>query len=196
MFLQMKSFDEYYGGDRTMEILILDREGAERLNEDFKVLEKYAPEEIYYDPETGEIRYKLNYDIDYRTMPPEMKEILADHGLKELDHETFTAQVIEAQNVKFTFGRTEAILEYDYAENDFDQFYIIRENGEKLSVKKKNLREKDTFYWWLESMDPDNPMANGRTEGKSTICRCQFKYNFILAPDEKVAIEIDGQIYR
>ena len=194
LFIHMKSYDEYYGGDRTMEIMVLDKEGIERLNEDFKLLEKYAPEEIYY-PETGEVRYKVNYDFGRGPMPQEMHEILVNHGLKELDHETFTAQVIEAQNVKFTFGRTEAILEYDYTENDFDQFYIIRENGEKLSVKKKKLGEKN-LYWYLESVDPKNTLAGGRTEGKSTICKCQFKYNFILAPDEKVAIEIDGQIYR
>ncbi len=192
----MKSYDEYYGGDRTMEIMVLDKEGIERLNEDFKLLEKYAPEEIY-DPETGEVRYKVNYDFGHSSMPQEMHEILVNHGLKELDHETFTAQVIEAHNVKFTFGRTEAILEYDYTENNFDQFYIIRENGEKLSVKMKKLGEKDTFLWYLESVDYKNTFSEGRTEdNKSTIIKCQFKYNFILAPDEKVAIEINGQIYR
>ncbi len=183
LHIQLKSLDEYYGDDKTMEFLILDKQEIEKLNEEFGKL----------DPDLGMQTIGDNI-IERHTMFSEVHNILKNYGMKEIDYTDFLVQIIEAENIKFNIGRLEARLEYNYAENDFNQFYIIRESGEKYSVKK--YYSGDAFSWRIEGMDPGEAYGGGRINEKSKNCIIQFKYDFILKPDEEVSIEIDGKIYK
>lgn len=196
LYLSLTSEEEHYGGKKTIGLMVLDQQGIEDLNAEFGKLDPSVY--VKYDPETNKPVYGENR-VDRTTILPEVQEILDRFGMKELECTTAPSQVIEAENCTFIFGRTDCILRYNYDEIDFDQFYIIRENGEKISVKKEMTGDKGLTFlhaWFIEGADKHKTYPRGNFSEKKHTCEIQFKYNFILTPDEKVSIEINGQIYK
>ena len=178
--------------DKPFRFLLLDTEQWTNLKKEVGDLN--AEELITYTPVFDE-ETKLCVDVipdfpeDY--VQPEVLDILEKYDLNSINGFTSEPQIIKIENMKFEIGRMSMIIHYDNFKCPIDEFVLRREDGREY----KAVRDKDT--WRLE-WNSDKPIVyceSVSVREKNGEVESRFAYGFILDMNEKVTIEINGEIY-
>lgn len=188
--------------DKPFEFMLLDREQLEEVKNEISVLEaKVEAKElmtytIEWDEETGLVSQMIP-DYDYNYIQPEVMEILEKYDLCSVKSITSEPQIIQINNVKFVIGRMDMLLEYNTKDFSFDEFTLRREDGTEFSAHlEKHGTAFGVDYIWKVTADEDyKNLSGGSGDTKTGDWVSSFNYGFILGDNEKVKIEVDGQIY-
>ena len=186
MCFQFKSESEDYG-KRDIGFMVVDKGTYDKIVEDISNLNEEEMDVPSYDEDNRKVLYGGR---DWSEPIPEVVNILEKYDVVYLEYKSLTSQVIETENCTFIFGRTDAMLKYNKNDIDFNRFIIRRENGEEITLTREMAGE----LWHVSNMDLLNCRHWSQIK-KDGHVNSQFNYGFILGADEKVTIEIDGQIY-
>jgi hypothetical protein len=189
--------------DKPFEFMLLDREQLEEVKNEISILEaKVEAKElmtytIEWDEETGLVSQMIP-DYDYNYIQPEVMEILEKYDLCSVKSITSEPQIIQINNVKFVIGRMDMLLEYNTKDFSFDEFTLRREDGTEFSAHlEKSGSALGVDYFWKVTADEDyQNLSGGSGDTKTGDWVSSFNYGFILGDNEKVTIEVDGQIYK
>jgi hypothetical protein len=188
--------------DKPFEFMLLDREQLEEVKNEISILEaKVEAKElmtytIEWDEETGLVSQMIP-DYDYNYIQPEVMAILEKYDLCSVKSITSEPQIIQINNVKFVIGRMDMLLEYNTKDFSFDEFTLRREDGTEFSAHlEKSGSAFGVDYIWKVTADEDyHNLSGGSGDTKTGDWVSSFNYGFILGDNEKVTIEVDGQIY-
>lgn len=183
---QFKSRLEDYG-KRDVGFMVVDKGTYDKIVEEISSLNEDEIDALSYDKDNGKVLYGGR---EWGEPIPEVVNILEKYDVVYLEYKSFTSQVIETENCTFVFGRTDAMLKYKKNDIDFNQFNMRRENGEEITVTHEMSGES----WYASNLDSLNRRHWSQIKDDGHV-NSQFNYGFILGADEKVTIEIDGQIY-
>ncbi len=189
--------------DKPFCFMLLNKEQFDELKNEIGELEAKveAKELLTYsfekDDETGlENRPVRYFDMDY--VQPELMELLQKYDLSRVESITSEPQVIWINNAKMTIGRMDMTIIYNVNDCTLKDFSIRRENGTVVNFMWKRVGGVyGRDFTWEVSVDGEdfhNLGSGGRDSIKGDWIST-FNYGFILGDNEKVTIEVDGQIY-
>ena len=189
--------------DKPFCFMLLNKEQFDELKNEIGELEAKveAKELLTYsfekDDETGlENRPVRNFDMDY--VQPELMELLQKYDLSRVESITSEPQVIWINNAKMTIGRMDMTIIYNVNDCTLKDFSIRRENGTVVNFMWKRVGGVyGRDFTWEVSVDGEdfhNLGSGGRDSIKGDWIST-FNYGFILGDNEKVTIEVEGQIY-
>ena len=189
--------------DKPFCFMLLNKEQFDELKNEIGELEAKveAKELLTYsfekDDETGlENRPVRNFDMDY--VQPELMELLQKYDLSRVESITSEPQVIWINNAKMTIGRMDMTIIYNVNDCTLKDFSIRRENGTVVNFMWKRVGGVyGRDFTWEVSVDGEDfhNLGSGGRDSIKGDCISTFNYGFILGDNEKVTIEVDGQIY-
>ena len=194
-------FDRTYvpEDNKPFGFVVLNAEQFESLKADVAQLD---PETIFtdtYDPVTGTVI--SNYDKT--AIPSQLVEIFEKYTINEVECIDTPAQEIMVEDMKVKVGRTDITLIYNVNDCEIDAFTLIREDGTRIDFTKEEFIDgynsattEETIgnMWTVSGIDSNGRFGGGFQEkdGESTLT---YNFGFILGLDEKVKIEVNGDIY-
>ena len=113
------------------------------------------------------------------------------------------AQEIMVEDMKVKVGRTDITLIYNVNDSDIDAFTLIREDGTRIDFTKEEYIDgydsattEETLgnLWTVSGMDVNTRMGGGFKD-KAGDATYNYNFGFILGLNEKVKIEVNGDIY-
>lgn len=152
-----------------------------------------------YDPETE--TFTSNYDKT--AVVPQVLEILKKYNICEVESIDAPAQEIMVEDMKVKVGRTDITLIYNVNDSDIDAFTLIREDGTRIDFTKEEYIDgydsattEETLgnLWTVSGMDVNTRMGGGFKD-KAGDATYNYNFGFILGLNEKVKIEVNGDIY-
>ncbi len=146
------------------------------------------------------------------TMQPEIVEILGKYNVLTAENDNSEPQVILVAGLKITVGRMKMKLEYE-EDCKVDKFAIIKEDGTKTTISRQTQFNRDGevyYHWGPENQNDEVLYIQGSSSSSIIDYDPKIDYNivkprwsytnfinfkFILGTEEKVKIEINGEIY-
>ena len=178
--------------DKPFRFLLLDAEQwTDIKNEveelDFEELITYTP---VFDEVTGFCVDEIpNFPEDY--IQPEVLDILEKYDPNEVKGFKAETQIIEIEGMKFEIGRMSMIMYYHWLRCPIDEFVFRREDGREY----KAVRDKNMWRFEENKDDPTVYCPNLSVRENSGNMESRLMYGFILGINEKVTIEVNGEIY-